>query len=573
MLVFRSAQQSLWGERLRNDLLQELRAAPSLEGEALRNLLVSTLLRAGELECGLADVDSPSASAAASITDLMAQALLDPALSAIFIEKARGLLEPLPCSETLDISLPEGFCYYGVHPMDYAELTRSAVVGKSPVAVVGIRSIGTTLSAVVKAAADKLQFGGVPTERITVRPQGHEYERTLAFSERESAWVDRHRARGAVFLVVDEGPGLSGSSLLSVGEALVAQGVSAGNIRFMCSHEADPERLVAANAAERWRKFEVLFTPPSKRTPAKARKPWGGDAWREDVFSHPEYESTLYADPRDWPAIWSEMSAARLLSSDRTLLFKYEGLGRYGQACRARAALTGEAGFGPSASDAGDGFTQYPIIPGWLLSSADLSEGVLERMANYLAFRGEMFRAAPAPTRPLEAMTQFNCKQLTGKSIENFYLEVERPVIADGRMMPHEWLCLHSEAKLLKLDNAAHGDNHFFPGPVDIAWDLAGAIVEWDLQADAAAYFLGCYQSASGDNARRRLSHYLVAYCAFHGGYSFMAATAMEGSSEQKLLLRDALRYRNALVKHTAVLPRHGSPRHRTDEMALPMVS
>ena len=26
-----------------------------------------------------------------------------------------------------------------------------------------------------------------------------------------------------------------------------------------------------------------------------------------------------------------------------------------------------------------------------------------------------------------------------------------------------------------------HGDDHFFPGPTDIAWDLAGTIVEWEL--------------------------------------------------------------------------------------------
>ena len=39
----------------------------------------------------------------------------------------------------------------------------------------------------------------------------------------------------------------------------------------------------------------------------------------------------------------------------------------------------------------------------------------------------------------------------------------------------------------MKVDAAAHGDDHGFPGPVDVAWDLAGAVVEWEL-GGAARY-------------------------------------------------------------------------------------
>src|SRR5438105_12870275 len=48
--------------------------------------------------------------------------------------------------------------------------------------------------------------------------------------------------------------GLCGSSFLAVAEALAEQGTSSGRILFLCSHEVDPEKLVAPDAAARWRK-------------------------------------------------------------------------------------------------------------------------------------------------------------------------------------------------------------------------------------------------------------------------------------------------------------------------------
>ena len=65
-------------------------------------------------------------------------------------------------------------------------------------------------------------------------------------------------------------------------------------------------------------------------------------------------------------------------------------------------------------------------------------------------------------------------------------------------MMPYEWIAAPG-APPLKLDATAHGDDHLFPGPVDVAWDLAGAIVEWRMSASARRIFLDGYRHASGD--------------------------------------------------------------------------
>ena len=86
--------------------------------------------------------------------------------------------------------------------------------------VVGIRSIGTTLSAVAAAAA---RARGIAAERITVRPQGHPYNRTAEFTAEQMAAVSRAVSSGASFVVVDEGPGLSGSSFLGCGRSAGAR--------------------------------------------------------------------------------------------------------------------------------------------------------------------------------------------------------------------------------------------------------------------------------------------------------------------------------------------------------------
>ena len=110
-------------------------------------------------------------------------------------------------------------------------------------------------------------------------------------------------------------------------------------------------------------------------------------------------------------------------------------------------------------------------------------------------------------------------------------------------MMPHEWLEL-PDGRLLKLDGSAHGDDHFFPGPCDIAWDLAGTIVEWKLTAPEAEYFLEEYRRAQ----RRRCAHGACrlpeGLCLFPHGMVQDGGAGQSGSFDEPLLWRDFERYR-----------------------------
>jgi hypothetical protein len=168
-------------------------------------------------------------------------------------------------------------------------------------------------------------------------------------------------------------------------------------------------------------------------------------------------------------------------------------------------------------------------------------------MAEYCAWRAGQFGVSHADSTELETMARVNHEREFGNPLE-LRLPVERAVVADGRMLPHEWFCA-SDGRWLKLDAAAHGDDHFFPGPCDIAWDLAGVSIEWELDSDVRQQFLSQYARVSGDDVNSRIAGYEAAYAVSRLAWSKMAAASAQGSADEERLLRDYSRYRNAMMR------------------------
>lgn len=539
MYVFRDGRRSEPGPTLVGALAAELRSLPAQFNPALCDHLIAVLLRAGELECALADLNLPETARVAHITDSIAAALVrsmpphrdhkggTPSLPADLLD-----LLPSVVPDTLTISPPEGFVYYALHPLDFVDLAEHIPLTARNAAVVGIRSIGTTLSALVAAA---LSHRGIHADRITVRPCGHPYDRRTEFSGDQLRWIAAQRSHQAEFLVVDEGPGMSGSSFLSVGEALLSAGVERERVRFLCSRHPDLEMLCARNARERWLGFRSYYASATSHIPAEAKVYIGGGRWREH----------LYPDASCWPASWIQMERLKFLSPDKRVLFKFEGLGRFGSEVHGRAQLLAEAGFSPAPQGSSGGFGSYPMIPGRMFDANDVRQELLDRMAAYCVFRAHAMRSADGQ-RPqvIEDMVRFNVGEEFRVELDEVGpFEAAVPVIVDGRMLPHEWRQA-GDGTILKLDATSHGDDHFFPGPTDIAWDLAGAIAEWRLDTAAAAYLLQQYRRRSGDDCRSRLPAFLLAYTVFRMAYCKMAADNLRGSTEEPRLLRDYQRYR-----------------------------
>ena len=536
LLVFRDGRSVRSGPELLRGLLAQIEAVLSLtdfSSQIARDELMDALLRAGELECALSDHDACSTEARAicDATDQLASALITkspPQISA----KLEGALRELHVPQSLTLSTPEGFCYYALHPLDYTDVLAAEATCPPAAAVVGIRSIGTTLSAVVRAW---FSANGSRAERITVRPLGHPFDRRLSLTDDERNWIAAQNRQNALFVVVDEGPGLSGSSFLSVGEALAAEGVTADRVVLMPSSTPNLNTLFAPNAAQRWKCFRTIALKPTRYIPREAGEYIGGGAWRSRVFD----------SEADWPGVWPWTERQKYLSRNGPSVLRFEGHGQYGKAVRQRSQILANHGWGPQFSSAGNGFSASGWLSGARLNSADRT--MISHLAQYCAFRCKHLVSPVVSETEVEQMAQINLERALG-IFREIKLRVERPVIADARMMPYEWIVL-KDGRMQKLDAADHGDNHFFPGPTDIAWDLAGAVVEWKLNREAADRLLNEYRQITGDAVEKRLPDYLIAYSCFRMAFAQSAANSVSEPTEKSRLQQEATRYKTVALK------------------------
>ena len=129
MYVFRESYRIAPAGRLLAELADAVRRAAfsNEQGE-----MIDALLRAGELECALGDRGHQwAASQVAGVTDCLASALVRGDRLAV-AESCLQILSAISLSGDLIIKTPEGFAYYGLHPLDYARLVekhlRSATV-------------------------------------------------------------------------------------------------------------------------------------------------------------------------------------------------------------------------------------------------------------------------------------------------------------------------------------------------------------------------------------------------------------------------------------------------------------
>jgi hypothetical protein len=535
LLVFREERRCVSGRELQQGLLKDLSEAERVHSQ---DALLRALLRAGELECCVADLDA-SPAVLESITDRLAEVLVGGGLPSNF-HSIKTLLAGAALPDRMRVSVPEGFAYYALHPLAYADVVSRLDLSAGAV-VVGIRSIGTTLSATTAAAVKK---SGRAVSRMTVRPVGHAYNRRMEFSSSQLAFIRQALADSADFLVVDEGPGLSGSSFLCVAEALLEAGVPRTKITLICGHQPDIERFCCENGPSRAQQFRWVAVPATERKPEGADFYIGGGDWRK----------VLLPKASAWPASWISFERVKYLSApewSEPRLFKFLGLGHYADEALHREQVLAEAGFGPAVRREAHGFASYPQLPGRPMSRRDLSAHALCRIAEYCAFRRRNFRQNLGNLDSLQQMAEHNLAELNLDI--PIKLELKHSVIADGHMQPHEWLLL-PDGQMLKSDSGSHGDDHFFPGPTDIAWDLAGAIVEWGMDERQADFFLEQYHRLSGDEAGRRIGSFLTAYSVFRHAYCLMAAKALRETDEQHLLDLEADNYRRALVSSSAGL-------------------
>jgi hypothetical protein len=482
------------------------------------------------------------------------------ALAALLDDIGRG---PLPA--VVRPKVPEGYAYYALYPETYlAAAERWATeAGAGRAVVIGLRSIGASLAAVVAAGVDG---AGVPVASVTLRPRGHPFDRRPVLTEALATGL-RARAGDAHFLVVDEGPGLSGSSLTGTAAVLAELGVPDRRIVLFPSHQPDPLGFVSRSARDRWPRHEKAWAPFETAFPEGP--PWGAKA--RDL-SAGGWRGVLYADERAWPAVHPWHERRKYLAGDveagSAVLHKFAGLGSHGARAHARAVALAEAGFAPPALGLARGFLRQAWIDGRPLGRRDAGSSFLSATGAYLAHLvRDHVTGDLAGAGPLVEMLRANVAEGLGSAWVDRLAGLERHVAAfgevpalavDGRMLPHEWLVTPA-GRYLKADGVDHHADHLFPGPADIAWDLAGLADEFGLDEAVVGDLGATLGTALGDaGLLARLPFHRAAYIAFRLGYVRLAASTLAGTADRARMGRLARRYgwqlRRAVERLSAVL-------------------
>jgi hypothetical protein len=100
----------------------------------------------------------------------------------------------------------------------------------------------------------------------------------------------------------------------------------------------------------------------------------------------------------------------------------------------------------------------------------------------------------------------------------------------------------------IKTDAVDHGDDHFYPGPTDVAWDLAATRIEFDLSVGHADVLLGTYARLAGDpRIGDRLPFFELAYLAFRVGYTSLASEALANTADGTRFAAARARYLSRL--------------------------
>ena len=480
--------------------LARLRRAAAAAGTCSADTAVSLLIDAGELESAVVDAISPTAdgnfslsSALRAVSLAAAHAWLDAdrkghaRLDCLMAALDQVPAAALPAIVSLRVS--EGYAFYALYPATYAvaaEQFRSDL-NPSSVVIIGIRGIGTSLSAVVAAA---LSRGGVPTWSCSVRPRGHPFQRHLDLhADLVQRWREEADA-GAVFAIVDEGPGISGSSFGSVVHALHYAGIASGRIALFPSWDPDAERLSSAEAREVWTTHARYSVDPASAgiTPdrvfgiAGETRDYTAGAWRAD----------LCGDERGWPAVHPNHERWKVLVPAERTILKFVGLGRYGERCAARARHLFELGEGPEPGALRQGFLALPFVAGTPVHEP-LTREDAAAIGRYIGRIAAAFQThGRASAHALVSMIETNIGELLGRRVPLRPPADGPEVRIDGRMLAHEWL--RTAGGLKKTDALDHHGDHFYPGVQDPAWDLAAAIVELRLGPAGRGSLLAAYE-------------------------------------------------------------------------------
>ena len=548
---------------------RELRATARPEHDAIRNLVADF----GVLEAAVVDTLSPDRDALTPVVEQWRTT--SEAIAALFVASWEGAatrelrehasaagaaldaLAGVPAPTAVSEGVPEGFAYYGLSPEQYAVAARRLAqqrIGRDALCI-GVRGIGAALSSVATAALRRV---GWRVRSFTVRPRGHPFARELALAP--SLERALRALSHSLVVVADEGPGLSGSSFASVSRALAALGVPDERIVLMPSFVPDGSAFISDAARDRWRRHEKIVASFDEvwlesgrlcRDASLGAQPLAdrsAGAWRE----------VAYESASRWPAVHPQHERRKfgaVMGDGTRVRLEFAGYGRAGREAIARATRLAHSGITLAPRSLAAGFLVVPELECAPLDGATASAETIDAVAAYLAHLDRSCHTGDgANAAALAELVAINAREALGEDVGPAVARwhraagaIDAPAVAlDARIFPHEWL--RTRDGLVKTDAVVHHDDHFYPGPQDIAWDLAATCVELSLDAAARRALGERFIAHGGDrDAPRRTPIVEVAYLAFRVGYATLARDTLGQSDDGWRWRREVPRYAHRL--------------------------
>lgn len=538
-------------------------------GIARHAALVGELIEVGELLQGIADSRFKAAGQDSDATILAEEwSLLMGLAKAVRVswQSSFSRMSVLP-GVALGDRLPdriickkaEGFAFYSLYPESY--LVAGEVSGlDGSTRIIGLRSIGVVLAAMVATAV------GAPAP-LTLRPVGHPFRREYAVPD---ACLESLLRAGGDVAIVDEGPGLSGSSMGGVADRLEAVGVGPARLHFFPSHAGSVGTEALPSHRARWERarrhvvdFETLALSPVN--PAHRLTGWVADLTGPAVSGIRDigagaWRGLRYRDESRWPPVHRQQERRKYLqeSNGQTWLLKFAGIGREGMRKAAMAQVLSKAGFIPGIAGWRHGF----LVQEWIGNAADVPDcrdaiELRRALARYLAFRAERFPADAAAGASLQALWNMAChntqqalgepmaRKLRSRQPDLSTIRIWHRCATDNRMQAWKWLAL-PDGRMLKADAVDHYAAHDLIGCQDVAWDLVGAQIELGIGIETLCDALEAESGRAVDTGL--IAAYTPCYLAFQLGVTVLAAQAsIAWPQEVERLEQQSARYASML--------------------------
>jgi hypothetical protein len=458
--------------------------------------------------------------------------------------------------ELVTLKIPEGYAFYALFPEQYCvtalNWARQRKNGNEAL-VVGLRSIGTSLSAVVKETLCQM---GWNASRFTVRPNGHPFQRRSDLNGKQFA-ID------VPVLIVDEGPGISGSSMAAVAEAFIA--ARCPDVSFFPGHSNGPS-APCPTVREVWRHVPRYVTPVEKvkwdgifleESLLAGVKELGGGAHACEKIQNISgglWQKLMRTNEVEWPTSPPQFERAKFLCTGRNecpVLWKFAGVhsgangADAGEVVLARVSRLASAGYCPEPLGVFRGFIAMPWLNGDRFTRADSDDPVLlRRIGNYIVAAAQPGLTEEQNKTAIERIAEmlfWNTKESLGEMFAQkalpfkdaaFEGEVEL-MYGDGHLAPHEWIRIVN-GTIFKLDAEGHSADHTLIGEQSVLWDIAGSWIEWDLNVRTAVSLVEAIEEKGIRVNLEALAFYRAAYSAFRVGLFSMGLKQASDAEEKR---------------------------------------